>query len=42
MFVAFKPLHIFLCDVVLPYFVLRIEAIHSLILNLNQEGFEFT
>jgi hypothetical protein len=42
MFVAFKPLHIFLCDAVLPYYVWGIEAIRSLILNLNQEGFEFT
>jgi hypothetical protein len=36
MFVAFMPLHILLCDEVLPYFVLRIEVIRSLNLNLNQ------
>jgi hypothetical protein len=38
MFVVFMPLHILLCDEVLPYFVLRIEAIHSLNLNLNQKN----
>jgi hypothetical protein len=36
MFVAFMPLHILLCDEVLPYFVLRVEVIRSLNLNLNQ------
>jgi hypothetical protein len=35
MFVAFMPLYILLCDEVLPYFVLCIEVIHSLSLNLN-------
>jgi hypothetical protein len=35
MFVAFKLLHIFLCDEVLPYFVLRIEVVRSSNLNLN-------
>jgi hypothetical protein len=38
MFVAFMALHILLCDEVLPYFVLRVEGIHSLYLNLNQNG----
>jgi hypothetical protein len=28
-------LHIVMCDEVLPYFILRIEVIHSLYLNLN-------
>jgi hypothetical protein len=37
MFVAFMSLHILLCDEVLPYFVLRVEVIHSLNLNLNQK-----
>jgi hypothetical protein len=41
MFVAFMPLHILLCDEVLSYFVLRVEVVHSLNLNLNQKGFEF-
>jgi hypothetical protein len=41
MFVAFMALHILLCDEVLPYFVLCVEVIRSLNLNLNQEGFEF-
>jgi hypothetical protein len=36
MFVAFMSLHILLCDEVLPYFVLRIEVVRSLNLNLNQ------
>jgi hypothetical protein len=36
MFVAFMPLHILLCDEVLPYFNLRVEVFHSLNLNLNQ------
>jgi hypothetical protein len=35
MFVASMPLHILLCDEVLPYFVLRVEFIRSLNLNLN-------
>jgi hypothetical protein len=38
MFVAFMPLHILLCDEVLLYFVLRVEVICSLNLNLNQNG----
>jgi hypothetical protein len=38
MFVAFMPLHILLCDEVLPYFVLRVEVIRSLNLNLNQNS----
>jgi hypothetical protein len=38
MFVAFMPLHILLCDEVLMYFVLRVEVICSLNLNLNQNG----
>jgi hypothetical protein len=38
MFVAFMPLHILLCDDVLPYFVLRIEVVCSLTLNLNQKN----
>jgi hypothetical protein len=38
MFAAFMPLHILLCDEVLPYFVLRVEVIRSLNLNLNQNG----
>jgi hypothetical protein len=37
MFVAFMPLHILLCEV-LPYFVLRIEVVRSLNLNLKQNG----
>jgi hypothetical protein len=36
MFIAFMSLHILLCGEVLLYFVLRIEVIHSLNLNLNQ------
>jgi hypothetical protein len=36
MFVAFMSLHILLCDEVLPYFILRIEVIQSLNLNLDQ------
>jgi hypothetical protein len=31
-------LHILLCDEVLPYFVLRLEVIHSLNLDLNQKN----
>jgi hypothetical protein len=38
MFVVFMPLHILMCDEVLLYFVLRVEVIHSLNLNLNQNG----
>jgi hypothetical protein len=36
MFVAFMPLHILLCDEVLPYFILCVEVFCSLNLNLNQ------
>jgi hypothetical protein len=38
MFVAFMPLHILLCDEVLSYFVLRIEVVRSLNLNLDREN----
>jgi hypothetical protein len=38
MFVAFMPLHILLCDEVLPYFILQIEVIQNLNLNLNQNS----
>jgi hypothetical protein len=38
MFVAFIPLQILLCDEVLPYFVLRVEVICSLNLDLNQQN----
>jgi hypothetical protein len=38
MFIAFMPLHISLCDEVLLYFILRIEVVHSLNLNLNQNS----
>jgi hypothetical protein len=38
MFVAFMPLYILLCDKVSLYFVLCIEVIRSLNLNLNQNG----
>jgi hypothetical protein len=38
MFVAFMPLHILMCDEVLPYFLLRVEVVCSLNLNLNQNG----
>jgi hypothetical protein len=31
------PLHILLCDEVLPYFILHIEVIRSLNLNLDQK-----
>jgi hypothetical protein len=41
MFVAFMPLHILLCDEVLPYIALRVEGFHSLNLNMNHGGFEF-
>jgi hypothetical protein len=36
MFVAFMPLHILLCDEVLPCIVIRVEVIRSLNLDLNQ------
>jgi hypothetical protein len=38
MFVAFMPLHLLLCEKVLPYFVLHVEVVHSSNLNLNQNG----
>jgi hypothetical protein len=38
MFGAFVPLHILLCDEVLLYFILHIEVIRSLNLNLDQEN----
>jgi hypothetical protein len=38
MIVAFMPLHILLCDEVLLYFVLCVEVIHSLNLDLNQKN----
>jgi hypothetical protein len=38
MFVAFMPLQILLRDEVLPYFVLRVEVICSLNLDLNQKN----
>jgi hypothetical protein len=38
MFVAFMSLHILLCDEVFLYFILRIEVVYSLNLNLNQNG----
>jgi hypothetical protein len=31
-------LHILLCDEVLPCIILRVEVVHSLNLNLNQNG----
>jgi hypothetical protein len=37
MFLAFMPLHILLCDEVLPCFILRVEVFRSLNLNLNQK-----
>jgi hypothetical protein len=37
MFVAFMPLHILLRNDVLPYFILRIEVVQSLNLNLDQK-----
>jgi hypothetical protein len=37
MFVAFMPLHILLCDEVLPYFILCVEVVWSLNLNLDQK-----
>jgi hypothetical protein len=38
MFAAFMPLHILLCDEVLPYFVLRVDVVCSSNLNLNKNG----
>jgi hypothetical protein len=38
MFVAFMPLHILLCNEVLPYFILCVEVFRSLNLNLNQKN----
>jgi hypothetical protein len=38
MCVAFMPQHILLCDEVLMYFVLRVEVICSLNLDLNQKN----
>jgi hypothetical protein len=38
MFVAFMPLHILLCDEVLPYFILRIEVVRSINLNWDQKN----
>jgi hypothetical protein len=38
MFVAFMSLYILLCDEVLPYFILYVEVVRSLNLNLNQNG----
>jgi hypothetical protein len=37
MFVAFMSLHIILCDEVLLYFILYIEVIRSLNLNLDRK-----
>jgi hypothetical protein len=37
MFIAIMLLHILLCDEVLSYFVLRVEVIRLLNLNLNQK-----
>jgi hypothetical protein len=39
MFIAFMPLHILFCDEVLPYFILRVEVVRSLNLNLDQKDF---
>jgi hypothetical protein len=38
MFVTLMPLHILLCDDVLSYFILRVEVIRSLNLDLNQKN----
>jgi hypothetical protein len=38
MFFAFMPLHILLCNEVLPYFTLRVEVFHNLNLNLSQKN----
>jgi hypothetical protein len=35
------PLHILLCDEMLPHFVLSVEVIRSLNLNLNQKDLNF-
>jgi hypothetical protein len=37
MFIALMLLHILLCDKVLPYFILHIEVIQSLNLNLDRK-----
>jgi hypothetical protein len=37
MFDAFMPLHILLCDEVLPYFIVHKEVIQSLNLNLYRK-----
>jgi hypothetical protein len=38
MFIAFIPLHILLCDEVLPYFILLIEVFRSLNSKSNQKN----
>jgi hypothetical protein len=38
MFVTFMPLHILSCDEVLLYFILRVEVVWGLNLNLNQKS----
>jgi hypothetical protein len=38
MFVVFMPLHILLYDEVFPYFILHVEVVPSLNLNLNQNS----
>jgi hypothetical protein len=38
MFIAFKALHILLCDEVLPYFTLRVEVVRNLNLMSNQNS----
>jgi hypothetical protein len=38
MFIAFKALHILLCDEVLLYFTLRVEVVRNLNLMSNQNG----
>jgi hypothetical protein len=38
MFVVFMLLHILLCDEVLSCIFLRVEVVHSLNLNLDQNG----
>jgi hypothetical protein len=40
MSIAFMSLHILLCDEVLLYFVLHVEVVCSLNLNLNSNLFE--
>jgi hypothetical protein len=37
MFFSFMLLHILLCDEVLPYFILHIEVVRSLNLNLDRK-----